>query len=308
VKSVLLFIVFYLGYQAQPYAQTYEIPDEVNRILFIGNSITYGGTYIECIDAYLSVHYPGKQYEVINAGLPSETVSGLSEKGHANGAFPRPDLHERLKRVLDEVKPDLVLASYGMNDGIYLPYDDKRFKKFRKGIKWLHKEVEKTGAQIIHITPTIYRGKNWEAYANVLDIYSDWLISHRYTDQWKVINLHWPMAKHLEDQQQLNPDFVFTRDGVHPNKSGHFFMAKQILLGLGESNVVAAENVVDLFRPDKTGLKIFELVNKQQQIEKDAWLTLTGHSRPRMNVGLTMDEAIKKSAELDKQIQILLQQ
>jgi len=176
VRITKLFLVFFIGFQAQPYAQAYEIPDDVKRILFIGNSITCAGTYIEYIDAYLSVHYPKQRHEIINAGLPSETVSGLSEVGHANGEFPRPDLHERLKRVLDKVKPDLVFASYGMNDGIYLPHDDKRFKKFKKGIEWLHIEVEKTGAEIIHITPTIFRGKNWEAYANVLDIYSDWLI------------------------------------------------------------------------------------------------------------------------------------
>jgi hypothetical protein len=41
---------------------------------------------------------------VIDAGPPSETVSGLSEEGHAGGQFPRPDLVERLTRVLAVTK------------------------------------------------------------------------------------------------------------------------------------------------------------------------------------------------------------
>jgi hypothetical protein len=114
------------------------------------------------------------------------------------------------------------------------------------------------------------------------------------------------MTKHLEDQQLLDPSFVLTRDGVHPNESGHFFMAKQILLNLGESNVKEAKNVEEMLLPYSNGLEIFELVKKQQQIGKDAWLTFTGHLRPRMNIGLPMIEAKKKLADLDMQIQILL--
>src|SRR5438045_2369180 len=91
------------------------------RILFLGDSITYGGSYIDYLEGYLLTRFPEKHWEIINLGLPSETVSGLSEPGHAGGSFPRPDLHERLDRALEKVKPDLVFACYGMNDGIYFP-------------------------------------------------------------------------------------------------------------------------------------------------------------------------------------------
>ena len=67
------------------------------------------------------------------SGLPSETVSGLSEPGHAGGAFPRPDLHERLERVLEQTRPDLIVACYGMNDGIYHPFTEARFEKYQAG-------------------------------------------------------------------------------------------------------------------------------------------------------------------------------
>ena len=80
------------------------------------------------LEAYFVTRYPGRTIEFINVGLPSETVSGLSEEGHAGGQFPRPDLHERLGRVLEQIRPDLVFACYGMNDGIYLPFNEERFE------------------------------------------------------------------------------------------------------------------------------------------------------------------------------------
>ncbi|MDQ6813524.1 MAG: G-D-S-L family lipolytic protein, partial [Bacteroidota bacterium] len=128
----------------------------VKRILFLGNSITWAGNYVNDVEAFIRVQHPVRELEFINAGLSSETVSGLSEPGHAGGSFPRPDLHERLARVLTQTKPDLVFACYGMNDGIYMPFDLDRFQKFKDGINWLHAEVTKTGARLIHLTPPYY--------------------------------------------------------------------------------------------------------------------------------------------------------
>src|SRR5258706_9890367 len=92
-----------------------------HRIVFLGDSITYSGQYIDYLESVLLARYPDQRYELLDLGLPSETVSGLSEPGHAGGQFPRPCLFERLDRVLAKTKPDIVFACYGMNDGIYYP-------------------------------------------------------------------------------------------------------------------------------------------------------------------------------------------
>ena len=288
-------------------AQTPPLPDNAKRILFLGNSITYSGQYVSYIEAYLTLRYPEKQLEFINVGLPSETVSGLSEPDHAEGAFPRPDLHERLARVLANIKPDLVFACYGMNDGIYLPFDDSRFQKFREGIVWLHNQIKKSGASIIHITPPVYDERKGPAYANVIDIYSDWLISCRYTANWEVIDLHWPMRKHLEAQRRVDPTFKFAEDGVHANATGHFIMAREILLHLGETALDTVTDIHTALAKYKNGDAILPLVEKRQAIMKDAWLTATGHKRPGMRVGMPITEAQKASDEIGKQIEALLQ-
>ncbi|MBU2904236.1 MULTISPECIES: SGNH/GDSL hydrolase family protein [Arenibacter] len=302
--GILLF--FLIGSQFHVKAQnSYEIPQGVKRILFIGNSITYSGQYVSYIDAYFTLRYPDRDFEIINVGLPSETVSGLSEQGHADGKFPRPDLHERLERIISQVKPDLVLACYGMNDGIYLPFDEGRFQKYKEGILWLNNQVVESGASIVHMTPPIYDERMGEAYANVLDIYADWLISKRYTDQWEVIDLHWPMKKYLEDKRLTDNNYFLAKDGVHPNDTGHWIMAQQLLLYLGEGEVSKANGIEEVVSQFHHGEEIWKLVEERQKMMKDAWLTSIGHQRPGMNVGLTLGEALDKKEILRKEIRNL---
>src|SRR5437660_8383052 len=83
------------------------LPSKVKRVVFLGDSITYAGNYAALVEAYFVTRYPQRSIEFINLGLPSETLSGLSEEGHAGGQFPRPVLHERLDRVLKQSRPDL---------------------------------------------------------------------------------------------------------------------------------------------------------------------------------------------------------
>ena len=285
-----------------------SIPANVHRIVFLGNSITYAGSYITDIEAYFITHYPKRKIEFINVGLPSETVSGLSEPGHAGGKFPRPDLHERLERVLAQTKPDLVFACYGMNDGIYMPFDDERFQKFKEGITWLHDKVVGSGARIIHVTPPVYdeaRGGK-SGYSLVLDRYADWLLSQQKAATWEVADIHYPMKRYLEEYRQTDPTFALAEDGIHPGETGHWIMASAILAYLGEKDVANAEDVKATLASIPNGERIFELVAHRQSILKDAWLTATGHARPGMKTGIPLAEAKSKGKEIERQIRTLL--
>jgi len=303
-KTIGALLVFFFSLQLGS-AQTYSISEDTKRIVFLGNSITYNGKFVSYFDAYLTLNYPEKNLEIINVGLPSETVSGLSEAGHANGEFPRPDLRERLDRVLTQLKPDLVIANYGMNDGIYLSFEEERFDAFKKGMLSMHQAVEGSGAPIIHVTPPVFDERKDPAYANVLDIYSDWLVSLRYTKNWQVIDLHWPMRRELEEKRSLNPDFAFAKDGIHPDESGHFLMAKIILLGLGEK-VGQAKTIEELLEPFPNGIQVLSLIEKRQEILKLAWLSATKHQRPGIPLGLTLQEAQEKVAEINVEINKLI--
>ena len=78
------------------------------RTVFLGDSITQAGTYVSFTSYYLQRLHPEKDFDIYPLGLGSETVSGLSEEGHAGGRFPRPSLFERLDRALAKVKPEII--------------------------------------------------------------------------------------------------------------------------------------------------------------------------------------------------------
>jgi lysophospholipase L1-like esterase len=279
---------------------------DVHHIVFLGDSITYSGQYVEFIETYFVTRFTERRIEILNLGLPSETVSGLSEDGHAGGKFPRPELRERLARVLEKAKPDLVIACYGMNDGIYLPFSEERFQKFKDGIAWLRESVAASGAKSLHVTPPTFdemKGGH-PGYANTLDRYSDWLLAQRLAG-WDVVDLHGPMNRYLTERRQKEPDFFLAIDGVHCGETGHWIIAKQILLHLGAKDVAKADDPQAMLVVHPRGGQILKLVQEKQRLMKDAWLTETGHKRPGMNKGLPLAEAQAKAAELEEQIRQL---
>lgn len=302
ILSLLLFFISSKGFSQS----SYEIPVDVERVVFLGNSITYDGKYISYVEAYYRLKHPESKLEWINVGLPSETVSGLSEENHADGAFPRPDLHERLDRVFEQLQPDLVFVNYGMNDGIYLPLDEERFQRYKDGINWLSDKIDAIKATAIYLTPPIYDPAKGEAYANVLDNYSDWLLSKRYTDQWDVVDIHWPIRKFLEDKRKRDAGYFLAKDGVHPNGTGHWVMAREILSFLGESEVQNFDEFEDAIAGFPHGKEVAELISERQALLRDAWLTSTGHLRPGLKSGIPLEEAEKKAEEIEQQIQLLL--
>lgn len=300
IRSLLLVLGLAVSLTAAPPPQ--------KRLLFLGDSITYGGTYVQIVEAALIAEQPDTVWEVLNLGLSSETVSGLSEEGHANGQFPRPDLHERLDRVLAAVKPELVIACYGMNDGIYHPLDEARARAYREGMVKLRDKVAAAGAQILHLTPPVFDPrpiaervlpaglaaypKPYAGYDEVLAAYARWLLDQRSLG-WRVLDMHGAMTAALAGRRSTDPNFSYAKDGIHPNAEGHLVMARPLLtewgLKVDEAGLPAHPN----------GAAIFEQVKQKQLLLRDAWLTATGHQRPGVKAGLPLAEAQAKAVVFD---------
>ena len=290
-------------------------PPNVKRVVFLGDSITHAGGYIDALETALLIQYPERHLELLNLGLPSETTSGLSEPGHAGGQFPRPDVHERLERVLEQTKPDLVVACYGMNDGIYYPLGEERFDKFKSGIERLHQAVESRGAKIIHLTPALFDAlpiktkvlpagleaypQPYEGYDDVLDAYSKWLLSRR-ADGWQVIDVHDAMKQALLAKRKESPNFTFAGDGVHPNAEGQVVLAGPLAAAWG------LKLDADGLPSHQKAKEILSLVREKQKTLKLAWLTATKHVRPGIAVGLPLEEANAKAAKLDQEARALV--
>lgn len=282
--------------------------NQIQRVVFLGNSITYSGQYVADIEAYYRLVHPTLQIEWINVGLPSETVSGLSEDGHAEGAFPRPDLHERLERVLKQTQPDLVFANYGMNDGIYLPFDTARFEKFQSGMTKLHEAVVKHGAKIVHLTPPVYDEANGgkTGYDDVLDRYSLWLLEQEQAKRWIIVDIHGPMKTYLKEKRVQDASFHLAADGVHPGDEGHWLIAREILMFLGENHADDVESIHAILQDYPNAEAVIHTVREKQQLMRDAWLTAIGHGRPGIKEGLSLEAAYAKAATLEAELDRLV--
>ncbi|MEK6260228.1 MAG: SGNH/GDSL hydrolase family protein [Planctomycetota bacterium] len=285
-----------------------DLLKQSSRIVFLGDSITAAGRYVACFDTWLELQKFEQKPLVIDAGLPSETVSGLSEDGHAGGKFPRPDLAERLDRVLAATKPDLVVACYGINCGIYEPFDKARFEKYQQGMTSLKAHVEKAGAKFIVVTPPFYddqRAPKAFSYNEVLDKYSEWLLTRR-ADGWLVVDLHAPMTREVLKRREADPKFTFQPDGVHPNDEGHWFVAQQVIRYFGDESVSATATPQAMLAAKQVPESLFPLVQQRVHVLRDAYVSAAGHKRPGVAAGLSVPEAEEKARELTAKIEATL--
>ena len=283
------------------------------RVLFLGDSITQDGTYVTFIEYYLDKLYPTQKFDIISIGLASETASGLSEKAHP---FPRPWVQERLWAALDTVKPNIVVACYGMNDGIYHPQSQERMVAFQNGILSLIAKSKAAGARVILLTPPPFdpvpvRQKTlqesapdfsyltpFEGYDTVLQDYGRWEMTLPEM-QAQVIDIHKPLADYVAQQRRSNPDFALNADGIHPSPAGHLRIAAAVLNAIGVP-----------FRADDEDLSkmavdpLYQLVASRRQRRSDGWLPYIGYTRDGIfktnSITQTEQEAAAAQIQIDR--------
>lgn len=285
-----------------------ELFQQAKTVVFLGDSITFAGQYVADIETWMLAQKWSQRPRLINVGLPSETVSGLSEEGHAGGKFPRPVLSERLDRVLKVTQPDLVFACYGMNCGIYQPLSEERFQRYQQGIRELQQKVKAAGAQLILITPPVYDDQRKpldHSYDAVLAHYGQWLLTLQKEGQL-VIDLHGPMQAALVKRRQQQPDFTFQPDAVHPDSAGQWFVARQIIQALGDASLAEVATPEEMLKKYELPASLLPLVRQKMSTTRDAYLSASGHLRPGISPGLPLEEANVKIEELQTRIRELL--
>lgn len=287
-----------------------SFPRNAKRILFLGDSITAAGEYVNMIELQMRLQSAAPMPEIINIGLPSEGCTGLSEPAHP---FPRPNIHERLERALAAVQPDVVVACYGMNDGIYFPFSEVRFQQYQNGMNLLIEKVHAAGAKLILLTPPPFdamplraagkllpEGRTdyawfaiYENYDQVVSAYAQWLMLQKDRVEM-VVDLHTPIAEFWQQQRKTDPTFTVAPDGVHCNTTGHRSIAEVVLRTWG----IDAQQPVT---PQMT-----ELINQKGTVLHDAWLSHIGHRRPGVAPGLPLNDAQHKAAEIEMRLAPLI--
>lgn len=267
---------------------------EQPRVVILGDSITYDGRWVARIESALRSTSTYANATIINLALPSETASGLSEPGHAGGTFPRPCIHDRLGAVLAQTKPTLVIACYGMNDGIYKSFDPEIFSAYKKGIEKLVSVIQAKGARCIIVTPPLHAPDKTKTspqdYDNVLEAFSGWLNS-KTAMGWEVIDIRPALREAIQAARNQNKNFQYSNDQVHPGDAGHRMIAEAALPELWK--LLKLKD-----KPDAGSDARVQTYQKAQTYLRDAWLTQTGHKRPGLPKGISLKEAEVKADEL----------
>ncbi len=269
------------------------------KIVFLGDSITQGGGYISFASYYLNRLYPRKNFDIYPLGLSSETLSGLSETNHAGGKFPRPCLFERLGRLLERTKPDVVFACYGINDGIYQPLDDGRFTAFKNGVNKLIAQCQAAGVKnILLITPPIYDATTPPGgfnYDGVMTAYAAWELTLKMPGV-QVIDLHTAMRKARDARTE-----VFSRDHIHPGDEGHLLMARTILAALGAQ---VPEEQLAIIQADP----LFKQADVLRRHRSTHWMQHIGYTREKTVTPQPLGDTEAESAILQEKMDELRRQ
>ncbi len=281
------------------------------RIAFIGDSITNIGCYFAFVQAALWEHWGQEAPEIIGLGVSSETVSGLSEPDHP---FPRPVVFGRLDRALEQSRPQVVFACYGMNDGIYFPPSSQREKCFAEGMCRLVSAIQAYGARPVVMTPTPFdaksRGKTiaeedeslrygfgepYLSYDKALSRFAAWELEYFPQRGVPVIDLHTPLFAMIQSLRGANPDYLYN-DGVHPDIPGHWEMAKTILREFFELEIAEMPCYI------REQNHFYSLVMKRHQMLCAAWKEHIGHDNPNKEDALPLPQALEQEKPLRQEI------
>jgi lysophospholipase L1-like esterase len=243
-----------------------------SRIVFLGDSITQSGGYVNDVEAFLFTRFPDGHFAIINHGISSETISGTSEPDHDPR---RPNAQDRFERDVADWEPDVLVACFGMNDGNYLPPELAPRAEYEAGIRWLIDKTKHAGIpRLVLLSPppfdpyrrqvgdpdALHFGYKFPAidYDHTLTNFAMFLKTLDHGGDWLLIDTHGALNEHLEKRRERRVSFHLSPDAVHPNATGHLLMASTLLRGLGPIPPLASAEIDVRARKVVTGWVRFE--------------------------------------------------
>ena len=221
-------------------------------VVFWGDSITQQAKWIRFVTDFYHTRYPDRKIAYRNAGIAGNSFGGGIRE---------------IPRDVAPWRPTTVVTMFGMNDsaaaGPYHPgwpsteAERERLRaRVERGYRVDADEARKAlraqcgeGLRIVMMTPSVYdstartpRDKPVNDGWNLtLGESGKKLVEGHAAGKWELIDLWGPMTAFNARMQKANPDFsvVSAQERVHPDDSGAWFMAQQVLEAQGVDPVVS---------------------------------------------------------------------
>lgn len=214
-----------------------------DRICFVGDSITHGGSYHTLVMAFYLTRYPQMRLEAWNCGISGDSAAGAVR---------------RYDWDIAPHKPTVATIMLGMNDvnrGLYAEgktgeaVEEQRRKAIETNLTNMDKLSERLaqdGARLVYITPSLFdqtgNQKN-DKLTGVNDALKacaegDRKLAEKY--RGGIIDFNGPMDALNREGQAKDPEFtIIGADRVHPGPIGHMVMAYLFLKAQGMTPTVA---------------------------------------------------------------------
>jgi lysophospholipase L1-like esterase len=210
-----------------------------DRVAIAGDSITEQRRYCRFIEDYLLACVPDLELRVLQLGWSGERAPGFAA---------------RLHNDLLWFEPDVVTICYGMNDGLYRPYEPAIGETYGAAMREVVRRISDAGATVVvgspgavdthtfrreALPPAVYNAN----LAKLRDIARD--IAH--AAGLPFANVHDAMVLAMRQAKPVLGDayHVCGADGFHPDENGHMVMAYAFLKAMGFDGEIGTI-VVDL--------------------------------------------------------------
>lgn len=202
-------------------------------LVLLGDSMTETLGNSDELKRFLSQHYPGKTFEVLNYGFGATNILSVMDR------ITKETEHGRKFRPIAEIDYDLILLeSFGQN-----PLSEYGLEE---GLRRQNEELDKIVAKLRETNPegkivfvvTISPNKLLFAKNQVdlsAEVRAQWVnerisyiknhIEYANSHNIPIINI---FAKSLMENGDGNPDYISKDDYIHPSPTGIIFISKEI--------------------------------------------------------------------------------
>ena len=238
-----IFIAIFLTFSISQSQEKFFIADR-DVVLFWGNSITDDGIYPRLVENYVLTHYPDWKVEFFNLGWGGDRTRNV----------------DRLRRDIMLCQPTKVTVMLGMNDGDYKPFAPEVLEAYLKGMKDEVEVMKKhSNPEILLIsatpwemrcTPAISTGKVKDFTDLKLLFYPETLRRLSYelgkfasAHGLRFCDLNFASAQTIAELDEYDGNYMFTKEGVHPNIDGELEMGLAILENMQAPALVAESEI-----------------------------------------------------------------
>ncbi|CAI8258686.1 MAG: Acetylxylan esterase [Opitutia bacterium UBA7350] len=230
--SLLLFLL--VCFQASATAKPVPQFKSGDRVCFIGDSITHGGSYHSNVYLYYLTRFPERKFRIWNKGISGNQASHVLQRFQTDIASESPTVSTLMLGMNDVGR---WLYGTDKTDPTSLKYQASQLKSYYTNMRAVVEKLEAIGSEVIFITPSIYDQTAELERANNFGTNDALAQCASFIDRTAAVraegyvDFYYPMLEINTQLQRADPKATIVgNDRVHPSwDPGHFVMAYQFL-------------------------------------------------------------------------------